>query len=259
MAGADGGQAERPSAMPPAQYALLSGGMKVPILMPAHELAPTGADADAAEGDGLLVGKGPKKSTNETMHIVVCVLTHVRDAAMLVLGGSLLHVGANVLGTENVERVEKCVFMEPFFVVLVGVLWAITLVCAVTRYRGYLGLVPDTLLDLSLVFLGAALQISVKPTDWISSVEDRWCSISAADIGPLPLLAWLLGEALSFVSSAKTVVDWATRPPCGTPGVLWVIVYGIAGAASFPLIDGVLSPALRELVDNSLNGTLVES
>lgn len=247
--------------MPPPAYALLHGGMKVPILMPAHELelATTGADASEAEGDGLLVGKGRKKTTNETMHIVVCVLTHVRDAAMLVLGGSLLHVGVNVLGTENVERVEKCVFMEPFFVVLVGILWALTLVCAVSRYMNYLGLVPDTLLDLSLVFLGAALQISVKPTDWISSVEDRWCSITAADIGPLPLLAWLLGESLSFVSSAKTVVDWATRPPCGTPGLLWVCIYGVAGVASFPLIDGVLSPALRELVDAGLNGTLIDA
>lgn len=247
--------------MPPAQYALLSGGLRVPVLIPSHELdAPsTGADADAAEGDGLLVGKGPKKTTNETMHIVVCVLTHVRDASMLILGGSFVHVGVNVLGTDDTERVEKCVFMEAFFVILVGILWVLTLVCAVARYRGYLGLIPDTLLDLSLVFLGAALQISVKPTDWISSVNDRWCSLSAADIGPLPLLVWLLGESLSFVSSAKTVVDWATRPPCGTPGIFWVIVYGVAGAASFPLVDGVVSPALRELVDAGLNGTLIDA
>lgn len=236
--------------MSPFRYARLQGGLVVPVLQPAT----TGANGDDASDTEMDKEKPTQK---QVMSIVVCVLTHLRDGCMLLLGGSLLHVASNVLTTEEHERVEKCVFFEPTVVLILAVLWVATLVAAVLRYMRLLSLVPDTILDLALVFLGSALQIAVKPSDWISSVQDRWCSITDSNIGAIPLLVWLLGETLSFVSAAKTVVDYATRPPCGTPGVLWVVIYLVLGILSFPLIDMLIAPAMRELVDQSLNGTLV--
>ena len=213
----------------------------------------TGAEARAAKPDVDDAGLGAE--TEVALGRVVCVLTHVRDAAMLLLGGSLLHVASNILSTEATERIERCVFMEPWLLAVVLALWIATLGVAVVRYWELSSLGLETVLDLLLVLLGSALQISVKPGGWASSVDDRWCSLTAGDTGPLVLLPWLLGEALSFISGAKTLVAWSTKPPCGTPGSLWAVFFLILGVVSFPAIDLVMAPALRELVDASLNAT----
>ena len=91
-------------------------------------------------------------------------------------------------------------------------------------------------------------QVATKPDGWTSSVDQGFCSITGNLVGPIPLLAFLCGEALSFLSAARSFVDYTSRPPCGAPAWIVAVVFLVLGIASFPLVDLVLAPALRETI-----------
>ena len=191
--------------------------------------------------------------------VAVATLTHVRDASMLLLGGSVLHIAYNVISTEDDTPLSECVFLKWLPLLVLSLLWIATLVFAVSRIFGYLdGVVANTILDYSLVLLGAALQISVKPSGWINSGNDQlWCTVSSSSYGPTPLLVWILGEVLSFVSFGRSLADYALRPPCGAPAWLWVGGLIIVGFLSFPLVDLGITPLVREFVSDMHNASSV--
>ena len=95
---------------------------------------------------------------------LVAVLAHTRDASLLILGGSLLHIASNTIGGDDGSKLSDCIFFATIPIVVLAVLWTVTLVCAIARIFGYAQqLWLNTLLDFALVGLGAAFQMSTKP------------------------------------------------------------------------------------------------
>jgi len=186
---------------------------------------------------------------------LVAVLAHTRDASLLILGGSMLHIASNTLAVEDGSKLKDCIFFATVPLIVLALLWITTLVCAIARIFGFAdGLVLNTALDFCLVFLGSALQMSTKPAAWAQSAQDElFCTIAPTQgsaVGPVPLLVWLLGESLSFLSFGRSLADWGARPPWGTSPWPWVIGLFLLGLASFPIVDLALAPALRDLASS---------
>ena len=203
------------------------------------------ADAATTEAER----KKQKKQVEErALNAVLVVVTHTRDCVFLVLGASLLHVGVNVHASDQDAPIAQCLFLLPGFLAVIAFLLTATLAMLVARYFCYDNLVVNTLLDVSLVFLGAALQLAVKPHGWTSSADQAFCSITANTVGPVPLLAWLCGEGLSFLSAARSFADYTSRPPFGAPAWIVAVIFLVLGIASFPLVDLLIAPVLRDTI-----------
>jgi hypothetical protein len=151
---------------------------------------------------------------------LVAVLAHTRDASLLILGGSVLHIATNTVGGNDDSKLKDCIFFSAVPLVVLAVLWVATLCAAIARIFGMAQqLWLNTLLDFALVGLGSALQISTKPAGWAASAEDAlWCSIAPAAgtaVGPVPLLVCARTTALP----GRRPLTVATRPRAGVaPG-----------------------------------------
>lgn len=200
------------------------------------------AEADAAEDP-------QKGATDATLKQLVRSFSMLRDSAFLLLGMSLLHIGSNVRAELADARIGKCALFSPPLLIATATMLALTFAMSIARYNLKTNQFAETALDLGLLALGSILQLVTKPAAFYASgntaTSALFCSIAEVEVGSTALIGFLCGEFLSFLSGARTLVSYYVKPLIG-PGWLNVIVLLGVGAASFPLFDQAIAPALRD-------------
>ena len=185
-------------------------------------------------------------------------LTIARDAIVIFLTLSYLHVAANVMMLSASDSpLRDCASVS-----LTAFLTAIALVVSVTAsmaHRSMYGYV--TWVDLVNTAVGVAagslLQMSAKATAFHSSINDRdECSLLV--FSPA-LIAWFIGEAAAFLSGAVLFLHWRREPPFGQPRTLVLTALVGVGVGLYFLIDLAVAPALSSALaaDNATAGASI--
>ena len=210
-------------------------------------------------------------------------VTTFRDAAVIIMSASLFHIALNeqVVGTEGRPF---CVATSGLGVVLTGVTLfgclALLLLRARVDWPGLVYRAPsgnafqrprsaccghysiELLFDLWGVVAGALLQKNSKPANFFSSVPFEGCSVYDS---PPQLLAWTLGELLSFGAGVRVLfmlfavsAHWPSFARSAFRALAVVGALGLAGLLVW-VDDALINPWLVDVLGAYRNASLANT